>query len=204
MTGHLYLRSASWERTDRRTVEALLAPWDTPAQVFDVVDGRLDMYREGFRRGAADRQVNSPEPGTIKRITLKDQHEGGIGKLGHLIALRNSDAGLHGVAQVLPSRIEDFDAMMELGIDGLSVEFHPIGRPLLDPAGTRWRTRIHLEAVALEAEPAYAASRILAVRAAADIEAEEAQEQAERKSKLDELDAWLAEARASQARLTAT
>jgi hypothetical protein len=194
---------------DKPTKAVVTTDDDITAELF--VSGRLGTARAWLSTLAlvaiavilaADRQVDSPEPGTVRRITFRDQHQGGLGKLGHLIALRNSDAGLHGVAQVLPSKVEDFDAMFEAGIDGMSMEFHPVGRPQLDPAGTRWRTRIHIEAVALEAEPAYAASRILAVRAAADIEAEEAQAEAQRKAKFDELDAWLAEQREIQARLT--
>ena len=145
------------ERTDRRTLDGLFVPWDVPADVTDVVvdrDGnpKVERYREGFRRGAFDRQATADEPGVVRRIVLRDQHHDGLGKLGHVVALRNVDAGLHGTVRILPSRLDDVDALLDDGVDGLSAEFHPLGRPDLDPNGTVWRTRAHLVAVALEAQ----------------------------------------------------
>ena len=162
------------ERTDRRTLEGLFMPWDQAADVIDVdpTTGAAMRYREGFRAGAFDRQANSPEPGVVRRIVLRDQHHDGIGKLGHVVSLRNEDAGLHGVVSVLPSRVDDVEAILEDGVTGLSCEFHPLGRPQLTD-GVVWRTRAYLVAVALEAQPAYGDARVLAMRAAAEVDAED-------------------------------
>jgi len=189
------------ERTDRRTLEGLFMPWDVAAAVVDQdpTTGALLRYREGFRSGAFDRQANSAEPGVVRRIVLRDQHHDGIGKLGHVVALRNETAGLHGVVSVLPSRVEDVEAILEDGVTGLSCEFHPLGRPAVED-GVVWRTKAYLVAVALEAQPAYADARVLAMRAAEEVDAEEQAASAHNRSELDDLDAWLTSARDSAKR----
>jgi HK97 family phage prohead protease len=188
------------ERTDRRTLDGLFVPWDVPAEVADVETDRngerqLVRYREGFRAGAFDRQVMSPEPGVVRRVVLRDQHHDGLGKLGHVVALRNVAEGLHGTVHILPSRVDDVDALIEDGVHGLSAEFHPLGRPDLSPDGTVWRTKAHLVGVALEATPAYADARVLAMRAAVEVDDEERAADEARQRELAELDAWLASAR---------
>lgn len=197
----LYVRAASWERTDRRTIETLIVPWNEPANVVDVLeDGSLDRYREGFRPGAFDHQVDAGarEPGVVRRVIVKDQHRDGLGKLGHLVALRSGSGGLEGTARILPTKVDDFEAMYEDGIDGISAEFHPSGRAeFVD--GVRWRTRAHLVALALEAEPAYASARVVAMRSAESVADEEAAVSAARAARAAELDRWLAEMRDKQA-----
>jgi HK97 family phage prohead protease len=207
MTDTLYRSVATTlERTDRRTLEGLFMPWNVPAAVIDIdpVTGAPDRYREGFRSGAFDRQVTSPEPGVVRRIVLRDQHHDGLGKLGHVVALRNEDAGLHGVVSLLPSRVADVDALLDDEVTGLSCEFHPLGRPERDVEGTVWRTRAHLVAVALEAQPAYDGARVLAMRASDEIAALEAEEAATAKRELAELDEWLTSARDSVRRYVPT
>jgi HK97 family phage prohead protease len=193
------------ERTDRRTLEGIFVPWDVPADVADIEIDRngdrvLTRYREGFRLGAFDKQVLSPEPGVVRRIALRDQHHGGLGKLGTVVAMRNEPIGLHGTVNVLPSRVDDLEALLDDGVDGLSAEFHPLARPSLTPDGTVWRTKAHLVGVALEASPAYADARVLAMRAAAEVADEEAAERAAHDAELAALDAYLTEQRERQQR----
>lgn len=194
------------ERTDRRTLEGLFMPWDVATPVIDIdpITGAPDRYREGFRAGAFDRQVSSAEPGVVRRIVLRDQHHDGLGKLGHVVSLRNEDAGLHGVVSLLPSRVLDVDALLEDEVTGLSCEFHPLGRSVRDEDGTIWRTRAHLVAVALEAQPAYADARVLAMRASDEIAALDAEEAAAARREIDDLDEYLTSARDSVRRYVPT
>jgi HK97 family phage prohead protease len=189
------------ERTDRRTLDGLFVPWDAPADVVDyepTAEGLVaHRYREGFRSGAFDRQASSVEPGVVRRIVLRDQHRDGIGKLGHVVALRNGPDGLHGTVSILPSRVDDLDALVEDGVSGLSAEFHPLGRPEIGTDGTVWRTKAHLIGVALEAQPAYPDARVLALRAAEEVEDEERIASEAGRRELDDLDAWLSSARDS-------
>lgn len=192
--------ASTLERTDRRTLHGLFMPWNMPADVADFEEGRVVSYREGFRPGAFDRQVTSPEPGVVRRIVLKDQHHGGLGKLGHVVALRNQPDGLYGTVSILPSRVDDVEAILDDGVSGLSPEFHTLGRPELDADGTVWRTRAHMIAIALEAQPAYREARVLAMRADEEVRAQAAAEAAARRAELDDIDAWLAAARDNGAR----
>ena len=53
-----------------------------------------------------------------------------------------------------------------------------MGHTELDAAGVRWRTRAHLDQVALEPKGAYATAQVMAFRAEADAMAQEAAEAA--------------------------
>lgn len=184
---------------DGRTLSGRLVPYNEVADVLDVIDGRLDRYREGFRFGAFGKQATTVEPGNLRRVGLHHTHERGLGYLGSLTGLHDAPDGLHGSFTLLRSRAPDVADLVDQGIRGLSIEFHAL--KTVDEAGVRWRTRAHLSGVALEPSGAYESAQVLALRAA-DEEAEiEAQETAERASHEAELDTWLAEEKARQAEL---
>jgi|SRR5215471_15726732 len=191
----LYIRAypATLERTDQRQLTGRLVPYGVVADVLDEMpDGRFDIYREGFRPGAFGPQV-SLTAGRLAKIGLVHTHEGGLGYLGPFVGLREEADGLYGDVRVLPSKAPDVDALLEAGINELSVEFRLRGSDNtdVDGEGVRWRTRAHLDRVALEPKGAYSSAQVLAFRAeveehqreeaAAAAKAEaEAQQEAER------------------------
>ena len=162
----LLIRAAgTLERLDRCTLVGRYLPWDEPADVVDLGPGGAERYREGFRRGAVDRQLHASRE-VQQFISFVDGHEGGLGKLGMTRVLRDEPDGLYGEIRVLPRALDDVDAMLEEGITGLSVGFVPIAHREAD--GIRWRTRVALEHVALVPMGAYPSAQIVAWRQAAD------------------------------------
>lgn len=176
---------------DGRTLEVLMVPWDTPAHILEIVDGEPLDYHEGFRRGAFDRQIlaGSDEPGHFGRITFKDEHEGGYGKLGRVRHMENVNAGLYGRIRVDTDNVQKVRDAKDDGITDLSIEFHPIVRARPDADGVVWRTDAWLTAVALEPMGAYEGAEVLAMRAqSAETEIVEAG-----RRQLDDVAAWMAD-----------
>lgn len=199
----------SIERTDKRTLECRFAPFGVTANVFDPLpDGNVERYRESFAPSVFDRQLAAAEKGhgVLQRITFVDEHHEGLGKVGFTTMLRKASDGIYGAVRILPSRIDDVDAMLEEGINQLSVEFFPHrGGTRVLPDGVKLRCDAHLFRVALAAQGAYEGSEVLAAREAESMVAEV---DAEYTGYVDELDQFLAEANAKQAewakRLTST
>lgn len=155
---------------DEHTLEGVLVPWEEVATVIDVdVDGRIDRYRERFERGAFDMQLSAAQSGVIRKVELRDQHAGGLGKMGYALALEDRDEGLFGRFRVRDANVRDVQQMYADGIDGLSISFHPLprGGTRVDGYGdeeVRTRTRAYLEHAALVATPAYPTARVSALR----------------------------------------
>ncbi len=201
----IYYRAVPWqmERVGRNKLTGRLVPYDQSAVVVDLdeVSGRpCDIYTEGFRRGAFDPQVNSREKGVLARIGLVHRHETsrGAGYFGPFTGLRNGSDGLYGDVRILPGRAEDLEALLESGVNELSVEFRLVGKENtdVDVGGVRWRTRAHLDQVALEPKGAYSGAQVLAFRSDVD---EFARAEAERKQREDaEAQQAAAEAQAAQ------
>lgn len=177
------------QRTGPRQLSGRLVPYDTVADVLDELpDGRLDIYQEGFRRGAFAPQANGGK-GIVNKISLVHQHDSGgrqgLGFLGPFTSLREEPDGLYGDVTVMPSLEDNVQALIESGIDELSIEFRlPKQDHTVEVDGVRWRVRAHLDQVALEPKGAYSQARVLQYRAEMDeqrrAEAEaEAQRQAE-------------------------
>jgi hypothetical protein len=117
-----------------------------------------------------------------RRVRFIHSHEAGLGYLGPFTALREESDGLWGDAEVLRSRAGDVEDLLAAGVRELSVEFHLTGpqSTQVDEDGTRWRTRAHLVAVALEPKGAYTGAEVMAFRAEVDAaEAEQAKERAQ-------------------------
>lgn len=159
------------EQTGTRQLTGRFVPYDVDALVLDELpDGNVDIYREGFRRGAFAPQIDSREPAVLRRIGLVHTHAGGLGYLGPVTALRDGDDGLWGDVAVLRSKANDVEDLMGAGVSELSVEFRlpKVGHTTVDDDGVRWRTRAHLDQIALEAKGAYTGARVLAFRAELD------------------------------------
>ena len=148
-----------------------LVPFDVSVPVADVVASGLDEYVEGFRAGAFHRQLDATEPGVLRRVGLKHEHNGGggasLGYIGPLTEAWEEPDGLYGKFMVLPSRRNDVSALVGLGIEHLSIEFLEMrkGTDVADD-GVRWRTDVHLSGVALLPQGAYgeAGAKVLALR----------------------------------------
>lgn len=161
------------EPSGHRRLAGRLVPYGAVADVLDELpDGNLDIYQEGFRRGAFSPQAGSKEPGVIRKIGLVHRHgASGLGYLGPFVALREESDGLYGIARIMPTLEENVQALLDEGVDSLSVEFR-LARAdhteVID--GVRWRTRAHLDQVALEPKGAYSRAQVLAYRAELDSE----------------------------------
>lgn len=182
---HLRAFPTTLVRTGDRRLTGRLVPYNEIADVLDILeDGKPDVYREGFRSGAFATQANTKEKGVLNRISLRHRHEGdGLGYLGPFVGLREEPDGLWGDVQILRSRANDVEDLLNAGVDELSIEFRvPRGdNTSIDDNGVRWRTRAHLDGVALEPKGAYRSARVLQFRAEIDQEkAKEAQEAAEK------------------------
>jgi len=197
------------ERVDRRTLACRYVPFGITAIAIDALpDGGLDRYQEQFGETVFDRQLAAAGKGdgVFQRVSMVDEHHEGLGKIGFTTLLRKESDGIYGEARLLPSKVDDVEALLEEGIDKLSVEFFPHrGGTKLLRDGTKLRVDAHLHRVALVAQGAYTGSEVLALREAQDMVAEV---DAEYQAEVDDLDAFLAEAAQKQAqwnsRLTTT
>ena len=179
-------------------LEALLVPYEQATRVSDTLDdGRVDVYDEGFIRGAFAEQLKQPR-NTLAVMLFPRHTRSGVPpeEWGRARQLREIDEGLHGVFRVHPSRRSDVVDLVESGVNGMSIEFHTLQRRHRTRGndGVRWRDRAWLDAVALTPQPSYADAQVLALREAD--EAAEADRRAARQRTFDELDAYLDEMRA--------
>lgn len=157
---------------DSRQLTGRLVPYGKITWVRDdLPDGKIDVYQEGFKPGAFAAQVNRGSSKLINKIGLIHRHDGGLGYLGPFVALRDEPDGLYGDALVLPTKAADVGALIQAGIDELSVEFRLPSRLAMgerhtdtDATGVRWRLRAHLDGVALEPKGAYQSAQVIAYR----------------------------------------
>lgn len=192
---------SSIERTGPRQLTGRLVPYNVVTDVADPVgDGKFDFYREGFRPGAFAGQANIREKGVLNKISLIHRHDGGLGFLGPFTALREQSDGLYGDVVVLRSKANDVEDLLDAGVDELSVEFRlrAGNHTDVDGDGTRWRTRAHLDQVALEAKGAYPQAQVLQYRDEVDEAERDAAAAAEAERQAAE--AELADARQRRAR----
>lgn len=175
---------------DGSTLEALFVPWDESTTIYGD-PGHPEPYGEGFKRSAFDLQLDT-HPQTVRAVTLLPEH-GSSEHYGRTRELRRVDAGLHGVVTVMASHREDVEQLVEMGVDHVSIEFLALHKPRIDTSGVHWRTSgVLLQAVALTPSPAYASSKVLALREAVVLEEAERS----RAARIAALDAELVELRA--------
>jgi uncharacterized membrane protein YqiK len=75
---------------------------------------------------------------------------------------------------IVRSKADDVEDLIQAGVDELSIEFRLPVKGInteIDNDGVRWRTRAHLDGVALEPKGAYSTARVLQYRADKDAEA---------------------------------
>jgi HK97 family phage prohead protease len=164
-----------------------LVPYNEAVDVLDELpDGKMDIYREGFKPGAFSKQVNFHQANTkrVLKIGLNHRHDGGLGYLGPFVRLDERDDGLYGEAVILPTKADDVEALLRAGVNELSVEFRlPGGDNTKIADGVRWRTNAYLDGVALEPNGAYSSAQVMAYRSELDqVEAENAKVEAERQA----------------------
>lgn len=153
-----------------------LVPYDRSTLVMDQLpNGKVDIYDEGFRRGAFDRLLVDPK-GNAGRIEFKHRHDGGLGYLGPGVDLEQQDDGMYATFQIVRTRRDDVADLLAAGHRGLSIEFRERAGGTVEEDGVRWRTDVLLTGVALEWRGAYSEAEVVAVRS--EIEAEHADEQA--------------------------
>lgn len=151
-----------------------LVPYDRATLVMDQLsNGKVDIYDEGFRRGAFDRLLVDPK-GNAGRIEFKHRHDGGLGYLGPGVDLEQQDDGMYGTFQIVRTRRDDVADLLTAGHRGLSIEFRERPGGTVEEDGVRWRTDVLLTGVALEWRGAYSESEVVAVRS--EIEAEHSDE----------------------------
>lgn len=195
----------------KSTVEGLIVPWDSPTWVVDdLPDGGRDIYQEGFRRTAMDRQLFKAPNQTKSnagRIMFRHMHSrgDGFGPLGIGRNFEVRDDGLWGEFHIIEDQRSTLAQLVAHGISGLSLEFHErLGGSETDDDGIVWRTDVDFRAVALEWAGAYPEAQVLAMRAELDnvdrerAEAERVAE-AEREAERERVEAEAAAAVAAEA-----
>jgi len=174
MTGLTVFRRAfpvTLEQTGPRELAGRCVPFGVVADVVDELpDGTLDIYQEGFRPGAFMPQATTPERGVLQRIGVVHSHDGGLGYLGPCVALREEADGLWFGAAVLRSKASDVEDLLAAGVNEISIEFRQPrhNSTEIDADGVRWRTKAHLDQIALEPRGAYTGARVAAFRAELD------------------------------------
>jgi hypothetical protein len=179
-----------------------LVPFDVVTKVADLTPaGALDIYDEGFRRGAFARQAGSTEPGVLKQVALRYEHDNPL-REGVLISLEERNDGAYGEFMILPSYRNNWRALYDAGINELSVEFveQKGGTSIEDDV--RWRTNARLVGTALVARGAYGAvgAEVLSMRSLDEILAEQqAEREAAKERAAAEAEAAAAEVAAAEA-----
>lgn len=139
-----------------------LVPFDVAARVADPrPDGTWEQYNEGFRRGAFAGQTGTAVAGVDLRHKHGDQ---GLGYLGPATSLEEHTDGLHGEFRVISTRRSDVADLIANGVTGMSIEFRARRGGTIERDGVRWRTSVHLDAVALEHRGAYADAGVIIYR----------------------------------------
>jgi HK97 family phage prohead protease len=155
LTSSLHVR----DEGDGRTIEGVLLPWNTEAQVVD--RGRLVV--ETFTRGA----LQGTDPGKIPLTALHPRDAGTL-PIGVTLSIEDRSDAAYGSWRVSDTHLgNEVLALARDGVPlGLSVGFAEI------PGGSRWnaertrvtRTRAALDHVAVVRQPAYAGAAVMGVR----------------------------------------
>jgi hypothetical protein len=197
----------SLDRLDEGILDCRLVPFNMPTRVTDVLaDGSVDSYVEEIAPTMFSQQVRGHLQ-SIQRIKFYDGHPApGLPaiKLGWTTALRSADDGVYGTLHVQSSQRADVREMIANGIRDLSVGFAPsAGGTIMREDGSRLRVRGYLDHIALEPEGAYPGAEVLAMRAKAmEDEDEAAEQEADHLERVD-LERWLREVEEQQAGFSA-
>lgn len=165
-------------------VEALIVPWDTPAEVVEPhpTTGAPVLYMEQFARGSLDRAMRSPG-----RIGLAFTHSDAFAdRLGYGVELRDSEAGAVATFQLYRSVMDKALEMLATSHSGMSMTFRSLAPAWATPERSGelvTRERVHLRYVAATDQPVYQDAQVLALRDEANSlrELQEAQEEKQRR-----------------------
>lgn len=175
-------------RDDGRTVEGVIVPWNSPAEVVEPdASGKLVRITEAFRPtsfGAMSQQAAKRGNWGWMRLTM-DHDEATERLAGFARTVEVDDTGATASFRLYKSRnLELFQSMIEESHDGLSIEFNEIVPAVTDERGVTWQRQVWVNAVATTPVPTYAAAGVTAMRSGGgqlDTPA------------LDEVEAWLVE-----------
>lgn len=157
-------------RSDGRTIDALIVPYNVPTEVADPPDYRR--YTEMFVKGAFARALKAPF-----RVWLNFEHKPGFQNvIGNGVTFEERDDGLYGELEI--DEGQDGDKALRFVhkniLRSLSVEFKAMSRDLPNADGVVVRRSVHLDAVALCRRGAYDDAKVLAVREEPHLIVEEA------------------------------
>ena len=175
-------------------VEALVVPWDTPAEVVEphLVTGAPITYQEQFLRGSLDRAMRAPG-----RIGLAFTHSDAFAdRLGYGVELRDSQAGAVATFQLYRSVMDKALEMLGSSHSGMSMTFRSIRPAMTTPDRSGQlisRSQVHLRYVAATDCPVYADAQVLALRDQAQELAQLAEVQEEKQRKMAQALALLQE-----------
>lgn len=145
-------------------VEALVVPWDTPADVTELhPTAGVVTYREQFARGSLDDAMRAPG-----RIGLAFTHSDAFtDRLGYGVTLRDSEEGGVATFQLYRSVQEKAMDMLRTSHRGMSMTFTSL-RPSFGPPDRSGvlvtRERVRLRYVAATDCPVYEDAQVLAMR----------------------------------------
>lgn len=201
MTKPLLIRAVASEitRTDKHILEAKLVPYNVRQEVTDVTVAGIETYIEEFADSMFMQQVETRDPThTLARVKFLDGHpdtpsSGGQGtKMGWATMLRKGDGWLFGTFKILPTRVSDVEAMLDGGINNVSVGYVPLtSKTRAD--GSKLRIKGFLDHVSLEPEGAYPGAEVMAMRQKALEDAEEHEIAEQNRIDRVSIDAYLAE-----------
>jgi phage head maturation protease len=165
-------------------VEALVVPWDTPAEVTEPhpETGAPITYLEQFARGSLDRAMRAPG-----RIGLAFTHSDAFAdRLGYGVQLQDSEAGAVATFQLYRSVMDKAMEMLGSSHRGMSMTFRSIRPAMATPDRSGQlvtRQQVHLRYVAATDCPVYEDAQVLALRDQAQAlrEVAEAQEEKTRR-----------------------
>jgi HK97 family phage prohead protease len=150
------LRAADVEGTGRRAVEGIAVPY---GEVWESPDG----YRESFAPGAfadeAARWNDRADGARLPFLASHDRRE----LLGPVVRLEDRPEGLWFRAELRQTPAADeYLEGVDLGANGTSVEFAPVGRSSRTRDGVTLHRRARLGAIAGALTPAYDTARVAA------------------------------------------
>jgi phage head maturation protease len=165
-------------------VEALIVPWDTPAEVTEPHPSGSGVvtYSEQFARGSLDRAMRSPG-----RIGLAFTHSDAFAdRLGYGVELLDSERGAVGRFQLYRSVMDKAMEMLASSHRGMSMTFRSIRPAMATPERSGelvTRQQVHLRYVAATDCPVYEDAQVLALRDQAQElrQLQEAQEEKQRR-----------------------
>ena len=149
-------------RGDGRTLVGIVAPFDSPARIFDR-DGR---YTETIDRHAFDRTIRERGPGKVKLLC---QHDAKSLPIGRAVTLRPESKGLYGELKVSATDMGDqvLTPVRDGALDGLSIGFKPIRDRWSPDRSLRHLLEVRLDEISVVNFPAYESARVEAVRSEA-------------------------------------